>query len=146
MKASDFFSSPQKTDIVNAIKRAELNTSGEIRVHVEMSCKGSVLDCAANIFAKLNMHKTEKRNGVLFYLSVESKKFAVLGDVGINKVVPLDFWDSIKSAMQEKFVQGNFAEGLVMGIEMAGEKLKANFPHQADDVNELPDDISFGKH
>ena len=146
MKASDFFSAQQKTDIVNAIKSAELNTSGEIRVHVEMNCKGNVLDCAANIFAKLKMHKTEQRNGVLFYLSVESKKFAVLGDVGINKVVPTDFWDSIKSVMQEKFVQGNFTEGLVKGIEMAGEKLKANFPYQTNDVNELPDDISFGKH
>lgn len=131
--------------IVEAIKQAEHNTSGEIRVHIEKKCKIDVLDRAANVFAMLKMHKTELRNGVLFYLSVEDRKFAILGDVGINIKVPENFWDSVKNTVLEQFKQGNQTEGLIQGILMAGEKLKAHFPYQKDDVNELSDEISFGK-
>jgi uncharacterized membrane protein len=145
MKASDFFTGKQKNEIVEAIKFAEHETSGEIRVHIGLKCKGEVLDRAATIFAKLKMHKTKLRNGVLFYLAVEDKKFAVIGDIGINRVVPEGFWDNVKELLKENFKTGKFTEGLVGGIHLAGEKLKANFPYQADDVNELPDEISFGK-
>ncbi len=145
MKTSDLFTKKQKIDIVNAIKQAELNTSGEIRVHIEKSCKGDVLDRAAYIFDKLNMQKTELRNGVIFYLAIKNKKFAILGDAGINKKVPNNFWENIKNTMIEYFKEEKFSEGLVKGITMAGEQLKAHFPYQSDDVNELPDDISFGK-
>ena len=142
--ASAFFSSEQKKQIVASIKEAELNTSGEIRVHIENHCKKEVLDRASAVFATLDMHKTELRNGVLFYLSIKDHKFAILGDGGINAVVPDDFWSSIKDMMQNKFVEGEFTEGLSAGIKMAGEKLKAHFPYQSDDKNELSDDISFG--
>jgi uncharacterized membrane protein len=141
----DQFKLGQKVRIVNAIKQAELNTSGEIRVHIENHCKGDVLDRAADIFAMLKMHKTELRNSVLFYLALGDKKFAVLGDAGINAVVPENFWESIKTTMATHFSQSDFAEGLTLGIGMAGEKLKAHFPYQKDDINELPNDISFGK-
>lgn len=145
MKTSDIFTKDQKRNIVNAIKQAELNTSGEIRVHIEKSCKGDVLNRAAYIFDKLNMQKTELRNGVIFYLAIQNKKFAILGDAGINKKVPDNFWENIKNTMLEYFKEQKFSEGLVKGITMAGEQLKTHFPYQSDDVNELPDDISFGK-
>lgn len=145
MKTSDIFTKDQKRNIVNAIKQAELNTSGEIRVHIEKSCKGDVLDRAAYIFDKLNMQKTELRNGVIFYLALKNKKFAILGDAGINEKVPDNFWENIKKTMLEYFKEQKFSEGLVKGITMAGEQLKAHFPYQSDDINELPDDISFGK-
>ena len=142
--ASAFFTSDQKQQIVAAIKDAELNTSGEIRVHIENHCKKEVLDRASAVFATLDMHKTDLRNGVLFYLSIKDHKFAILGDGGINAVVPDNFWNSIKDMMQDKFKEGEFTEGLSAGIKMAGEKLKDHFPYQSDDKNELPDDISFG--
>jgi uncharacterized membrane protein len=140
----DFFSVEQKLKVENAIKTAELNTSGEIRVHLDKICKADVLDCAANIFEKLKMHKTELRNGVLFYLSINNRKFAILGDVGINLKVAEDFWDNIKIEISKHFSEGEFAKGLEKGILMAGEQLKKHFPHQADDVNELNDEISLG--
>ncbi|HOP02949.1 MAG TPA: TPM domain-containing protein [Tenuifilaceae bacterium] len=133
-----------KVRIVNAVKQAELNTSGEIRIHIEDRCKGNVLDRAADVFAMLKMHKTEQRNGVLFYLALDDKQFAILGDAGINAVVPANFWESIKEEMMAHFKNGEFADGLVKGVEMAGEKLKQHFPYQSDDINELPNDISFG--
>jgi uncharacterized membrane protein len=145
MKASDFFTEKQKNEIVEAIKIAEHETSGEIRAHIELKCNGEVLERAAAIFAKLKMHKTKLRNGVLFYLAVEDKKFAVIGDIGINRAVPEGFWDKVKELLKENFVLGNFTEGLIAGIHLAGEKLKTNFPYQSDDKNELPDEISFGK-
>lgn len=146
MSVENFFSTEQKKQITDAIAKAELNTSGEIRLHVEGRCKIDVLDRAAYVFEKLEMHKTEQRNGVLFYLAVYDRKFAILGDAGINQVVPADFWDSIKETMLGFFKDGKFADGLSTGILMAGEQLKANFPYQDDDVNELSDEISFEKN
>lgn len=144
MNPDSFFNQIDKDIIVQAIKEAELNTSGELRVHIDATCNGEILDCAAAIFAKLDMHKTELRNGVLFYLAIKSKKFAVIGDVGINKVVPEGFWDTISAKIIEEFKQGKFAEGLRQGILTAGEQLKLHFPYQDGDVNELSDEISFG--
>jgi uncharacterized membrane protein len=141
----DQFSLIQKRLIFKAIHEAELNTSGEVRVHIENSCKGDVLDRAADVFAMLKMHKTELRNGVLFYLATNDKKFAVIGDAGLNAVVPENFWESVKDTMAECFAKQDYITGLVKGIGLAGEKLKEHFPYQKDDINELPDDISFGK-
>lgn len=141
----DKISPTERLQIEKAIKDAELNTSGEIRVHIESRCKKNVLDRAADIFAMLKMHKTELRNGVLFYLAMDDRQFGILGDAGINAVVPEDFWDTIKDEMTTHFKESHFAEGLSAGITMAGEKLKEHFPYQSDDVNELSDEISFGK-
>lgn len=145
MKASVFFTKEQQAKIVNAIKEAEKNTSGEIRLHIENDCHEDVLDRAAYIFEKLGMHKTDLRNGVLFYMSINDKKFAILGDSGINKVTPEDFWDLIKNEVIDNFKENKFTEGLSQGILKAGEQLKEHFPYQKNDVNELSDEISFGK-
>ncbi len=145
MRPSEFFTEEDKKRIRSAIREAERNTSGEIRVHIERRCREDVLDRSAWLFGQLNMHKTEKRNGVLFYLAIEDRKFAILGDAGINAVTPEDFWDGIKDQMLAEFREERFCEGLETGILMAGEKLKEHFPYEKDDVNELPDDISFGE-
>ncbi len=146
MSVYKFFSEEEKLQITDAIKSAELNTSGEIRVHVESKCKDDVLDSAAYWFEKLEMHKTEQRNGVLVYLAIDDRKFAILGDAGINAKVPENFWDEIKEFMRAKFKKGQFADGLSEAILRAGEQLKMHFPYQTDDVNELSDEISFGKN
>lgn len=141
--ARTFFTSDEKDDIKMAIQNAELNTSGEIRVHIENTCEGDVMDRASYVFGKLKMHQTKLRNGVLIYLAVRNRKFAIIGDSGINTVVGNDFWDKAKQAMLLNFRENQFAAGLIDAITMAGEQLKKNFPYQTDDVNELPDDISF---
>jgi len=143
--SKDFFSAEQKEDIKLAIQQAELDTSGEIRVHIENNCAGDALDRAAYLFKKLDMHKTESRNGVLFYLALENRKFAILGDAGINRVVPENFWDDIKLKMILHFRNNEFVEGLCNGIAEAGKQLKVHFPFQTADVNELSDEISFGQ-
>ncbi len=144
MSVQKYFSEENKLQISNAIRVAETDSSGEIRVHIEKHCKSDVLDRAAYIFDKLEMQKTKLRNGVLFYLAVEDKKFAILGDAGINQKVPEDFWQSIKEAALKKFKDGLYAEGLAEGIISAGKQLKEHFPYESDDVNELSDEISFG--
>lgn len=142
--ARDLFTKEDEKAIVAAIKEAELNTSGEVQVHIESHCKGNVLDRAAKVFSILKMHKTKLRNGVLFYLAVKDHKFAILGDIGINQLTSDDFWDLIKDNMGEYFKKGELTIGICEGVKMAGEQLKSHFPYQEDDVNELPDEVSFG--
>ncbi len=145
METAKQFSKADISRLKQAIQMAELNTSGELRLHVDNRCKEDVMDRAAFIFEQLAMHKTKARNGVLFYISLEDHKFAILGDAGINEVVPNDFWDQIKETMLSMFKAGQLVEGLEAGIHMAGLQLKNHFPYQDDDQNELSDDISFGK-
>lgn len=144
MGSSNFLTKEQQKNIVKAIESAELNTSGEIRVHIEPKCKIEVLDRAVYVFNKLKMDKTEQRNGVLIYLAYDSHKFAIIGDKGINDIVPDNFWDEVKVQMFDMFVSANYAGGITYAIEQAGIKLKEFFPYQSDDINEQPNDISFG--
>lgn len=142
----DKLTEEEKKSIESAIQEAELNTSGEIRVHLENHCRQEVLDRAAEVFATLKMHKTQLRNGVLFYLAMKDHQFAILGDSGINQKVPEHFWEDICDFMRAKFKEAKYAEGLSEGIKMAGQQLKEHFPYKSDDRNELPDDISFHKN
>ncbi len=144
MDAKKFFSETEQEEIITAIKEAEKNTSGEIRVHVENNCNIDPTKRAIQLFEKLGMHKTELKNGILFYLATNSKKFAVIGDKGINDKVELNFWDSIKDKVINHFSKGEYTAGLTAGIVETGLKLAIHFPYQKDDINELSDDISFG--
>lgn len=146
MSVQKYFTEEDKLQITNAIRVAETDTSGEIRVHIEKYCKGDVLDQAAYVFEKLDMHKTKLRNGVLFYIAFNDRKFAILGDAGINMKVPANFWEEITNEVIAEFKEGKYAEGIAAGVIKAGKQLKAHFPYQSDDVNELSDEISFGKN
>lgn len=139
------FTGQQKALLKRAIEVAEMNTSGEIRVHMENRCPEDPMDRAVHIFAKLEMHKTIQRNGVLFYLALRDRKFVIIGDSGINAVVPDDFWENIKERALNLIRDGKITEGLAEGIRMAGEQLKFHFPCETDDKNELPDEISYGE-
>ena len=138
-----FFSGKEKKQILAAVREAEKNTSGEIRVHLEYRSRGPVFGHAQKVFRRIGMTKTDQRNGVLIFLATKDKKFAILGDVGINEKVPEGFWNDVVQIMQEHFKQNNFAEGISEAVLRVGEKLKAYFPHQANDKNELPDTISY---
>lgn len=130
--------------IVKTIQAAELATSGEIRVHIERNCKGPAIKRAITVFNALKMYKTALRNGVLVYLATNTRVFAIIGDSGIHAVVPPDFWDNIQAGMQEAFARGDFVGGICSAVERVGIKLKNLFPYQQDDINEQPDEISFG--
>jgi uncharacterized membrane protein len=137
------FTEEEQGLIRRAVENAEQNTSGEIRVCIEKTCDEEVLDRAAKYFYQLDMDKTRLRNGVLIYLATVDRKFAIIGDAGINQLVPDTFWDDTKHAMLEQFKYGKLVEGICSGLQMAGEQLKKYFPHADDDKNELPDDIAF---
>ena len=143
MDARKFFTTEQQHEIVEAIRQAEANTSGEIRVHIENHCRGDIMDRSAMVFNILKMNETAERNGVLIYLAIKDKKFSIIGDEGINKMVEHDFWNDVKDIMAGHFRSGNFTEGIIQGVLRVGEKLKTFFPHKSDDINELSDDISF---
>lgn len=145
MNIEKFFSKEQKKQIVDAIQQAENRTSGEVRVHIETTCKTDALDRAVKMFEKLKMHETELRNGTLIYLAVKDKKFAIFGDEGINEIVPENFWQDVRDCMKKEFAGGNFTSGLTSAIELIGRKLKEYFPVAEDDINELSNDISNGE-
>ena len=137
------FSTQEQELIANTIAEAEKATSGEIRIAVEKHCHGSAFERATEYFAELGMDKTAQHNGVLIYLAYEDHKFAIIGDRGIDSVVPDDFWETTQVAMKAHFLSGNLAEGIIAGIALAGEKLALYFPPQNGDVNELPNEIIF---
>lgn len=141
----NFFSDSQVKAIESAIHAAELNTSGEIRVHIEDHCKGEdPVACARFFFHKLGMDKTDLHNGVMFYLAVKDHKFSVIGDSGIDQHVPPGFWELVRDKMQEHFKNHKFTEGLCEGIAMTGIELKKHFPLSSADKNELSNEVTFG--
>ena len=135
-------SKEEEQEIVQAIVEAEKNTSGEVRVHIENHSNKTPLERAQEVFFELKMEATNDRNGVLFYVSVTDKKFAIIGDQGINELVATDFWNATKEIVLNHFKQGAFKQGLVEGILSAGNQLKAYFPYQSDDEDELSNEIS----
>lgn len=143
-KVEDFLTQQEEQAIVEAIKEAEKNTSGEIRVHIESTTDLDHYERALAVFEQLKMHETEQKNGVLIYLAVADKSFVILGDEGINSIVETGFWDKTKDVMVAQFKKGDFKQGLIDGILSAGNELKKHFPWTADDTNELSNEISKG--
>ena len=143
-KIEDFLTKQEEQDIVEAIRMAELNTSGEIRIHLEKKSNGDAAARALDLFHTLKMDNTKLQNAVLIYVAVEDKTFVIYGDEGINKAVEDDFWDCTKDIMQSHFKKGAFKKGLVEGILRSGERLKQYFPYTDDDTNELTNEISKG--
>lgn len=137
------FNEDEQLRIRKGIEDAERNTSGQIRVCIEKKCGENPLDRAAKYFHQLDMHKTKLRHGVLIYVATVDRKFAIIGDRGLNKVVPENFWDDVKEDMLNHFRFGDIVEGIVTGLKLTGEHLQRYFPHEADGKNELPDDIAF---
>ncbi len=140
----NFLSTQEEKQIVQAIQQAEKLTSGEIRVHIDQDIDGGQIERAQEVFYLLKMNETKDQNGILFHVSVKNKTFSVIGDEGIDKKVPLNFWNDIKDQIILHFKKERYAEGLIKGIQMAGESLQHYFPYQKDDINELPDEISKG--
>lgn len=145
MKASQLFSVEQKAQMVDAVARAEMHTSAEVRIYIESKCSGDVLKRSAKIFRALDMNNTQLRNAVLVYVAMQSHKLAILGDKGINDVVEDGFWDSIYLFMREEFMQGRPTEGICGAVESVGKKLQHFFPRSKDDINELSDEPTFGQ-
>ncbi|MDO6675334.1 TPM domain-containing protein [Tenacibaculum sp. 1B UA] len=143
-KVEDFLTAKEEEEIVQAIREAERNTSGEIRVHIERTTEGSHYDRALEVFQMLKMFNTQQRNGVLLYIAVDDHIFVIYGDEGINNVVPDNFWETTKEAIQNQFKQGDFKQGIIDGVLKAGKELQAHFPWTTDDEDELSNEISKG--
>lgn len=137
-----FFTAEEQRRIAGAVAAAEKVTSGEIRVHLARKAGRDAYKAAVAVFERLGMHRTEARNGVLIFLALREKSFAIIGDRGIDEKVPDGFWEETSRVMTGHFRRDDFAGGIVAGIASVSEKLAAFFPWQKDDANELPDEIS----
>ncbi len=146
MGLNSFISKEEQKQIVKAIENAENMTSGEIRVHIESVCKNpNVYDRAIEVFHKLKMQETAQRNAALIYIAFKSHKFAIIGDSGINEIVPPDFWNNEKDTLAKYLSENKAAIGICKTIEKIGENLKQYFPYQDDDINEQSNEISYGE-
>lgn len=145
MAASKFITDADKAVLVKEIEAAELRTSGEIRVHIESNCSSDPVERAVSVFNTLKMYRTKDRNAVLIYIAYHSRKLAIIGDSGINTVVPEGFWDDVKEVLVKHFASDQVVEGLKQAISMAGTKLKEYFPYQTNDTNEQSNEISIGE-
>lgn len=143
--AKTFFTEEEQQSIINAIKTAENNTNGEIRVHIEAHCDNDAYKRAVAVFEQLGMADTQEKNGILFYLAYKDHAFSIIGDSGIHALVTDAFWMELKMILEQHFKQGLFTAGLTEAILLAGTKLKQYFPKTADNTNELSDEISFGQ-
>ena len=145
-KNKDFFSAPEKERIVEAIRNAERQTSGEVRVFIESRNPFvDVLDRASEIFFKLKMQETDDRNAVLLYIAMKDHQLALFGDEGIHKQVGEAYWKNEVAEMISKFTKDDVCSGIVNCVTHIGQALKEKFPYDAKvDKNELPDDIIFG--
>ncbi len=142
-----FLTKEEEKTIVAAIKEAENNTSGEVRVHIEDRCKADdPITRAKEVFTELKMHETELKNGVIIYIAAKDHKMAIWGDEGIHKKVGQQFWNSELRLMKKYFQADDYESGLKDAILLVGQKLKEFFPYQSDDVNELDDEISYGEN
>lgn len=146
-KPKRFFSVKDNEQIVQAIRNAEMQTSGEIRIYVESRNPFvNVLDRASEIFFQLKMDKTVDRNAVLLYIAIKDQQLALFGDEGIHTKVGEAFWDSQVKSMIAQFSKENISNGIEQCIQQIGQTLKEKFPYDsATDKNELPDEIVFGK-
>lgn len=146
MSGNRFMTPEEEKRVVSAIEEAEKNTSGEIRVHIERECTdGDAYARAVAVFEEIGMSNTQLRNGVLIYIATESHCFAIIGDKGIYDKVPTDFWHNEKETLAKYLAAGDAAEGLSLAIKAIGVRLRQFFPYQSDDVNELSNEISYGK-
>jgi uncharacterized membrane protein len=146
-RKKEFFTDEDKHTIVDAVKNAELRTSGEVRVFVEHRCRYvNAIDRAIEIFANLQMYKTELRNAVLVYVATKDRQLAIFGDEGIHQKVGDQYWENEVKKMIAAFNRDNIAEGIRLCVLNIGEALCTHFPYdKSTDKNELPDDIVFGK-
>ena len=140
----DFLTAKEEEEIVEAIRIAECNTSGEIRVHIERKCDIDVYERALEVFHILKMDNTKEQNGVLIYVAVDIKSFVIFGDQGINNIVGADFWNSTRDKIVSQFKLKNFKQGIIDGIGEAGNALSKHFPWKHNDRDELDNTISKG--
>jgi uncharacterized membrane protein len=140
-----FLSETERRLIVDAIKAAEAKTSAEIRVHLDRRAKGDTVAAARREFDLLGMSHTQDRNGVLIYLAVRDRAFALVGDVGLNGKVDAGFWDGLKEKLAQSFKADRFGDGIATIVGDLGGKLGALFPHREGQANQLPDDVSVGR-
>ena len=141
------FSDEETRLIVKAIRHAEQRTSGEVRVFVESKCSWvDAIDRAAELFFKLQMDKTEHRNGTLVYVAVKDRQLAVFGDEGIHQKVGTAYWNNVVAEMLQSFNRHDYAKGIADCVIQIGDALTTHFPYERDtDKNELPDEIVFGR-
>lgn len=142
-----FFTAAEQKQLVDAIRMAEQQTSGEIRIYVESkNPMVDVVERAEEVFYKLKMEHTEHRNGVLLYMAIKHKELALFGDEGIYNATGEEYWKQNVASIIAGITEEKMIESVCNAVLQIGKTLKEKFPYEKNtDKNELPDEIVFGK-
>lgn len=149
-----FFTSPkpllsdaQQAQLLQTIRLAEQQTSGEIRVFLERRCRYvDATDRAAELFVEHGMQQTAQRNAVLIYIATQDHQVAIWGDQGIYEKLGPHYWQDRVQEMLGLFSKEDYLQGLLSCVEATGKALRQHFPYdRSSDKNELSDDILFGR-
>ena len=96
-------------------------------------------------FVEKEVFKTRERTGIMLLVSLYERRIQVIGDSGINERVAEDAWAGIVNKIRDGIRSGDLADGMVAGIEMAGDLLEqSGVEIRPDDTNELADDVIQG--
>ncbi|MBS1548415.1 MAG: TPM domain-containing protein [Bacteroidetes bacterium] len=143
------FTDQQLATLTEAIRMAEHQSTGEIRVHIDQTTTNQTENATDNasvafdVFKSLCMGKTKEKNAVLFHINFHQKYLTIIGDTGIHEKVKQDFWDQLHDKTTAEFANGNYLKGLEKAILETGTELKKHFPIEGENPNELPDEITF---
>lgn len=140
-----YFSAESLQRITDTVSHAESMHNGELRVAVESHLPfgfvlrgGTSRTRAIELFSKHRIWDTEHNNGVLLYLLIAERRFEIIADRGVSKVVTQSEWDNICRTVETYFCQKHFEQGMLEGIKLIAELLGRHFPKTADDRDELP--------
>ncbi len=142
MRTHNFIRQLEHDRIVEAIKKAEAKTSGQIRVFLQRGkFEEDALVRAQKKFIQLGMEKTAERNAVLIMVAPRMQKFAVIGDEGVHAKCGEQFWEELVARMRQHFLREDFTEALLEAVEATGALLAKYFPRTGPAANELPDEV-----
>lgn len=140
---SNYLTENDMATIVEAIRTAEDHSTGEIRVHIDSNTESNNAEVAFGVFNTLCKDKTAEKNAVLFHVNFEQKYLTIIGDEGIHEKVHQFFWDRMHDYITGEFSRGNYAGALKNAILETGLELKTHFPVAGENINELPNDLTF---
>ncbi|MBO3661256.1 TPM domain-containing protein [Acinetobacter variabilis] len=139
-----FFSKQDQHAIALAVEEAEHGHVGEIQVVIEGSLPSrsayyqDTLCRARQLFAELGVWDTEHNSGVLLYLNLCDHKVEIVIDRGIKQATTQDVWDEICQNIIQELKQGNYKNGVILGVKQIGEILNQYYDQKMNDLkNEL---------
>lgn len=111
------------------------------RVVPRLAMKAAARSAAIEAFLAHGIARTSGRTGILIYVAARERLVEVVADEGVHAPLGAAAWAEICDSVARQARRGSLAEGLVAGVQMAGELLSKPLPYRPGDQNELSDRV-----